>query len=145
LQKRSSRQEENLQKDIVQMYLDNTKFINNWGLVDISAHHIVGKYFHSDDKIFETLSDSNDLWENRIAIVATQTFIKQSNFELTLRLCKKFLKHTHHLIHKACGWMLREVGKKDESVLVDFLQKHHKNMPRIMLSYAKERLKNMQF
>ncbi|MDR1982221.1 MAG: DNA alkylation repair protein, partial [Holosporaceae bacterium] len=114
-------QDEKLRKDIVQMYLANTKFVNNWGLVDISAHHIIGKFFGSNDKIFDQLSDSNNLWENRIAIVATLFFIKQNDFRLTLRLCEKFLKHPHHLIHKACGWMLREVGKKDESVLVNFL------------------------
>ncbi|MDR2158018.1 MAG: DNA alkylation repair protein [Holosporaceae bacterium] len=133
-------QNENLQKNIVKMYLDNAGFINNWDLVDISARHIVGSYFSHDDDIFEQLSNSPDLWENRIAVVATHAFIGQNYFDLTLRLCKKFMTHKHHLIHKACGWMLREIGKKNENVLADFLRENHSHMPRIMLSYAKERL-----
>ncbi|MDR2646286.1 MAG: DNA alkylation repair protein [Holosporaceae bacterium] len=126
---------------IVDMYLSNTKFINNWDLVDISCSYIIGVYFPSNDPIFEKLSESSNLWENRIAMVSTHNFIRQNDFVLTLRLCEKFMKHQHHLIHKACGWMLREIGKRNEKTLIAFLSKHHKRMPRIMLSYANERLK----
>jgi 3-methyladenine DNA glycosylase AlkD len=136
--------DEPLRKSIVEIYLDNIKFINNWDLVDISSSHIIGAYFKIEDPIFERLSTSNSLWENRISIVSTHAFIKQNNFDLTLRLCERFMKHEHHLIHKACGWMLREIGKRNESVLLNFLRKYHAEMPRIMFSYAKERLKNVQ-
>jgi 3-methyladenine DNA glycosylase AlkD len=137
--------DESMRRRIVDTHLSHTSFINSWDLVDISAHHIVGTYFLHDDPIFERLSDSDDLWENRIAVVATYAHIKRGNFDTTLRLCQKFLHHKHHLIHKACGWMLREIGKRNESILLDFLRKNHSSMPRIMLSYAKERLKNVQF
>ncbi|MDR2765905.1 MAG: DNA alkylation repair protein [Holosporaceae bacterium] len=129
---------------VADMYLSHTAFINSWDLVDVSASHIVGAHFPKDGPIFEKLSDSDSLWENRIAVVATQAHIRCDNFETTLRLCRKFLHHGHHLIHKACGWMLREVGKRNEGLLVDFLRENHRSMPRIMLSYAKERLKNVQ-
>jgi 3-methyladenine DNA glycosylase AlkD len=134
--------DENMRKNIVQMYLGNTNFINNWDLVDISSYHIIGAYFKPTDIIFEQLSNSENLWENRIAIVATYAFIKQNYFDLTLRLCEKFIKHDHHLIHKACGWMLREIGKRDENILINFLRRRYSTMPRIMLSYAKEKIKN---
>jgi 3-methyladenine DNA glycosylase AlkD len=131
-------------KRIADMYLDNILHINNWSLVDISAYHVIGEYFCSEDPIFEKLSCSGNMWENRIAIVATFAFIKRNDFRLTIKLCEKFMGHKHHLIHKACGWMLREVGKKNEETLVNFLRKNREKMPRIMFSYAKERLKNVQ-
>jgi 3-methyladenine DNA glycosylase AlkD len=104
----------------------------------------VGAYFDDADEIFWQLARSSSLWDNRIAIVSTYPFIKKDSFDLTLKLTKHFLDHEHHLIHKACGWMLREVGKRNEEVLINFLLEHHKNMPRIMFSYGKERLKNVQ-
>jgi 3-methyladenine DNA glycosylase AlkD len=130
-----------LRKNIIGMYMNNLGFINNWDLVDISAHRLPGAYFESDDPIFERLSESENLWENRIAVVATYSFIKRGDFGLTLKLCRKLMGHKHHLIHKACGWMLREVGKKDEKVLADFLRRYSAAMPRIMLSYARERIR----
>jgi 3-methyladenine DNA glycosylase AlkD len=135
--------DEKIKKQIIDMYLTNTQFINNWDLVDMSSYRIVGVYFEDSDQIFDMLSSSQDLWENRIAIVATLAFIKSNKFDTALRLCEKFMKHDHHLIHKACGWMLREVGKRNENILVDFLRQHHRHMPRIMQSYAKERLKHV--
>ncbi|MDR1375627.1 MAG: DNA alkylation repair protein [Holosporaceae bacterium] len=135
---------QNSREELVKMYLENVFFINNWDLVDLSCHHIIGSYFDPEDEIFERFSNSNNLWENRISIVSTQTFIKKDYFDLTLRLSKKFLKHQHHLIHKACGWMLREVGKRNEGVLKKFLREHRENMPRIMFSYAKERLLDLK-
>jgi 3-methyladenine DNA glycosylase AlkD len=134
--------DESLRKEIVEIYLNNTKFINNWDLVDMSSAQILGNYFDSSDAIFETLSNSNSLWENRMAIVSSHSFIKRDNFDLTFNLCMKFMKHHHHLIHKACGWMLREVGKRNESALIDFIQKHSSSMPKIMLSYAREKLRD---
>jgi 3-methyladenine DNA glycosylase AlkD len=134
----------NLRKKIVNLYLANTKYINNWDLVDLSCYKIVGAYFEESDEIFWKLANSLLLWDNRIAIVSTYFFIKKDSFNLTLKLAERFLNHEHHLIHKACGWMLREVGKRNETVLVAFLRKHRANMPKIMLSYAKERLKSVQ-
>lgn len=129
------------EKIVVENYLNNTKFINNWDLVDLSAYKIIGEYFDEDNIIFEKLSNSDDIWENRIAIVSTYSFIKKDCFNLTLRLCIKFINHEHYLIHKASGWMLREVGKRDKGILLDFLEKYSNKMPRIMLSYATEKLK----
>jgi 3-methyladenine DNA glycosylase AlkD len=134
----------NEKENVARTYLDNIRFINNWDLVDMSAHYIIGEHFQSDDPIFEKLSLSENLWENRIAVVATYAFIKRNDFDLTLQLCAKFITHEHHLIHKACGWMLREVGKRDETVLINFLRERRKNMPRIMLSYARERIRHVQ-
>jgi 3-methyladenine DNA glycosylase AlkD len=131
-------------KRIVDIYLDNIRYVNNWSLVDVSSYHIIGEYFSSRDSIFEELSCSDNLWENRIAIVATFAFIKRNDFSLTIKLCEKFMNHKHHLIHKACGWMLREVGKRNETTLVNFLRQNREEMPRIMFSYAKERLGNVR-
>ena len=89
------------------------------------------------------MSKSGNLWEERISIVSTMFYIKRGHFGITLNLCKYFLNHKHHLIHKACGWMLREIGKKDEKVLLNFLNEYKDVMPRIMFSYAKEKIKNL--
>lgn len=131
-------------KEIVDVYLANAKYVNNWDLVDLSCYKIVGAYFDESDEIFWKLARSSLLWDNRIAIVSTCSFIKKDSFDLTLKLTEYFLNHEHHLIHKACGWMLREVGKRNEEVLINFLREHHKSMPRIIFSYAKEKLKNVQ-
>ena len=127
-------------KEIADFYLSNTKHINNWDLVDLTADKILGDYLFDKDKciIYELVKSSN-LWERRIAIVSTFNFIKQRKFDETLRLAEMLLHDKHDLIHKACGWMLREVGKKDEKVLRDFLKKNYKHMPRTMLRYAIER------
>lgn len=129
-------------KNAFQIYFDNIKFIDNWDLVDISAHHIVGEYcfeIHDDNCIWD-LAKSQNLWEERIAIVSSWAFIKRKDVSLTIKLCEHFMNHKHHLIHKACGWMLREVGKKDKELLVEFLKKYKNNLPRITISYAKELL-----
>ena len=127
-------------KEIVDFYLSNTKHVNNWDLVDLTADKILGDYlFDKNKNIIYELSKSNNLWERRIAIVSTFNFIKQRKFDETLRLAEMLLHDKHDLIHKACGWMLREVGKKDEKVLRDFLNKNYKHMPRTMLRYAIER------
>ena len=121
-------------------YLANTKRINNWDLVDASAAAIVGGYLEPDKiSLLEKLARSTDLWERRIAIVATFHFIKNHQLAPTLCIAEMLLEDTHDLIHKAVGWMLREVGKKDLKVLDAFLVKHYRAMPRTMLRYAIER------
>jgi 3-methyladenine DNA glycosylase AlkD len=130
----------NAQKIIYDFYLKNTKAINNWDLVDCSAHKIVGDYLIDKDRsILYKLAQSKNLWEQRIAIVATFAFIRNKDFEDCLNLAEIFLTHKHDLIHKAVGWMLREVGKKDELVLVSFLNPNYQKMPRTMLRYAIEK------
>jgi 3-methyladenine DNA glycosylase AlkD len=128
------------QKVIYDFYLKNTKAINNWDLVDCSAHKIVGEYLIDKDRsILYKLAKSKNLWEQRIAIISTFAFIRQKDFEDCLNLAEGFLTHKHDLIHKAVGWMLREVGKKDEFVLVSFLNPNYQKMPRTMLRYAIEK------
>lgn len=127
---------------IVQLYLKNTKNINNWDLVDLTAHKIIGKHFlqTKDDTIIKKLANSNHLWSERIAVVSQWSILKQGEFSLLIELCEKFLTHKHDLMHKAVGWMLREAGKKDEKVLLSFLDKHAKIMPRTSLRYSLEKL-----
>lgn len=121
-------------------YLANTRRINNWDLVDASAGSIVGGHLDSREiSLLEKLARSQDLWERRIAIVATFHFIKRGELAPTLRIAQMLLKDSHDLIHKAVGWMLREVGKRDRKVLDGFLAKHYRDMPRTMLRYAIER------
>ncbi len=120
--------------------LDNTEWINNWDLVDTSARDIVGEHIYGKDcSILKDLSNSSNIWERRIAIIATSYFIQRDNFDWTLLLAEQYLGDTHHYIHKATGWMLREVGKRDEHVLTDFLNQHAAQMPRTMLRYAIEK------
>jgi len=128
-------------KESINFYLKNTKNINNWDLVDLSAPKILGDYLLNKEKtILYKLANSKNLWENRIAILSTFTFIKNNQFQDSLNLSKLFLKHKHDLIHKATGWMLREIGKKDLTVLEQFLKTNYKQMPRTMLRYSIERL-----
>lgn len=130
---------EEQKKDIYNLYLKNTKWINNWDLVDASCRDIVGVFLEDKDRsILDTLSHSANIWERRIAIVCTWYFIRLGDFEWTLRLAEQYLTDNHHYIHKATGWMLREVGKRDRQVLVDFLEAHAAQMPRTALRYAIE-------
>lgn len=127
------------QKKIYEMYLKNTKWVNNWDLVDTSCRDIVGAFiFDRDQKILDLLSKSKNIWERRIAIVSTFYFIRKGEFAWTLRLAERYLTDSHHYIQKATGWMLREVGKKDRAVLAGFLDKYCTKMPRTMLRYAIE-------
>ncbi|MCC7160155.1 DNA alkylation repair protein [Candidatus Nomurabacteria bacterium] len=128
-------------KKIVDFYLKNTKYINNWDLVDLSASRILGDYLFdkSDKKILLKLANSKKLWEQRISMISTLAFIKNGELEWTFKIAKMFLNHKHDLMHKATGWMLREAGKKDEKALRNFLDKNISNMPRTMLRYAIER------
>lgn len=129
-------------KQIFNFYLKNTKRINNWDLVDLSAPNIVGKHLFSikDTKIIYKLVRSKNLWERRISVLATFTFIKENQFADALKIAKILLTDKHDLIHKAVGWMLREIGKRDVKTLEEFLNKHYKTMPRTMLRYAIEKL-----
>ncbi|HHJ0490372.1 TPA: DNA alkylation repair protein [Legionella pneumophila] len=130
-----------LKQTIFQFYLTHINQVNNWNLVDASAHRIVGAHLLEEDKtLLFTLAESTNLWEKRIAIVATWYFIRNDYFECTLKLAEKLLCDNHDLIHKAVGWMLREAGKRNQSILIEFLNRHAYRMPRIMLRYAIERL-----
>jgi len=127
-------------KNIYDAYLGHTDTINNWDLVDGSAHQIVGGYlFERDRKRLYQLAKSKSLWERRISMIATYTFIRKDDFEDTLKLSEILLTDEEDLMHKAVGWMLREVGKKDLEVEEKFLLKHYKKMPRTMLRYAIEK------
>jgi len=122
------------------LYLGNTAHINNWDLVDVSAPHIVGRHLEQRSRaVLDTLARSPLLWERRIAIVATFHFIRRNDCADTLRLARILLRDEHDLIHKAVGWMLREVGKRDFAAAQSFLHKHHRDMPRTLLRSAIER------
>ena len=132
-------------EEIYQFYRANMRHINNWNLVDSSAHLIIGAYlFERDCDFLEELALSPNLWERRIAIVATWYFIRKSELDWTFRIAKLLLNDSHDLIHKAVGWMLREAGKKDEARLISFLCDHVNQMPKTMLRYATERLSREQ-
>ena len=127
-------------KKIYELYLNNTNFINNWDLVDSSAGQIVGAFlFDKSKKPLYDLVKSENLWERRISIISTFYFIKHNQFSDTLKISKILLSDKEDLIHKAVGWMLREVGKRDISTEEKFLKKYFKKMPRIMLRYAIEK------
>ena len=127
-------------KEIVDFYLENTDFINNWDLVDLSAPKILGPWLYTRERsILYSLAESGDLWKQRIAVLATYFFIKKGDFSETFALSELLLNHKHDLIHKAVGWMLRETGKIDQNEEERFLKKHYKKMPRTMLRYAIER------
>ncbi len=128
------------QKALYQCYLDSTTVINNWDLVDVTAEHIIGAWlFGRSPKPLYKLARSKSLWERRIAIMATFHFIKRNEFDETLTLAERLLHDEHELIHKAVGWMLREVGKRDLAAEEAFLQQHYQVMPRTMLRYAIEK------
>jgi 3-methyladenine DNA glycosylase AlkD len=122
------------------LYLNNTRFINNWDLVDASAGQIVGAFLADKEKApLYRLAASKSLWERRVAIISTFYFIRQDAFSETLKISERLLSDKEDLIHKAVGWMLREVGKRDLQTEEKFLKRHYKKMPRTMLRYAIER------
>ncbi len=127
-------------KKIFEIYLKNINNINNWDLVDVSCSHIIGNYLIDKPRdILYDFADSNNLWKKRISIVSTLTFIKNNDYCDTLKISKKLLKDGHDLIHKACGWMLREVGKRDLEKLENFLDLNYNEIPRTMLRYSIEK------
>jgi 3-methyladenine DNA glycosylase AlkD len=127
-------------KHIYDLYLENTHYINSWDLVDASAMHIVGSFLmDKSKKILHNLARSNNLWERRIAVMATFHFIKYGEFTESLAIACKLLSDEEDLIHKSVGWMLREIGKRRIQIEERFLKEHYKKMPRTMLRYAIER------
>ncbi len=132
--------DDTLKKKSYRLYLKNTKYINNWDLVDLTAPNIVGAYLSNKSrKPLYALARSKDLWKRRIAILATFHFIKRDDFHDTLGISRILLADEHDLLHKAVGWMLREIGKRDLPAEERFLKPHYRNMPRTMLRYAIER------
>jgi 3-methyladenine DNA glycosylase AlkD len=127
-------------EEIIQLYLNNLSFVNNWDLVDSSAYKLLGPHLeNSDRQLLYELAEAPDLWKQRIAIIATLHFIRKNDFDDTLRIAEKLLDHPHDLIHKAVGWMLREVGNRDLDKELEFLDRHYRKMPRTMLRYAIEK------
>lgn len=125
---------------IYRTYLRKRRRINNWDLVDCSAEHIVGAHLRgADRRILKRLAKSSSVWDRRIAILATFHYIKAGEFKTTLAIARMLLNDPHDLIHKAVGWMLREIGKRDQQVEEEFLRVHAARMPRTMLRYAIER------
>ena len=132
--------DETIQNKIYDLYVANTRYINNWDLVDISAPKIVGAFLMKRSrKPLYQLAKSKSLWERRIAVLATFYFIKNKQFADSLKIARILLQDKEDLIHKAVGWMLREIGKRDMECAETFLQKHCRVMPRTMLRYAIER------
>jgi 3-methyladenine DNA glycosylase AlkD len=133
-------------EEIVKFYLDNIKQVNNWDLVDLSAPNILGAHLidNRDRRLLYRLAKSENVWERRVAILATYHFIRNGDFSYTLKIAEMLLQDRHDLIHKAVGWMLREVGKRDATAQEAFLEKYWSVMPRTMLRYAIERLPENQ-
>lgn len=130
------------QSQIAEFYLSHTKYINNWDLVDLSCYKILGRFCYENNKpeVLRKLSESSDMWEKRIAIVGTMYYVKKEHFDLTKEFAVRNLYHPHDLIHKANGWLLREMGKKNEKELFSFLKQYYPEMPRTTLRYAIEKL-----
>ena len=127
-------------KNTFDFYLSQSKHINNWDLVDLSAPQIVGQFLLDKDRdILYKLAESDLLWDNRIAIVSTLTFIRNNDLDDTYLLSLKMMNHKHDLMHKAIGWMLREAGKRDAKRLYNFVMEYKNIMPRTMLRYSIEK------
>ncbi len=135
-----NKEDEKGKMEVVDFYISNLKHVNNWDLVDISAPHILGNYLLDNDRsILYRLASSDNLWERRIAILSTFSFIKNNQYEDALNISGILIFDEHDLIHKAVGWMLREIGKRDIKTEEEFLLKHYHEMPRTMLRYAIEK------
>lgn len=137
---KSKKKDEALRKELFNLYLSQTKRINNWDLVDLSCRFIIGEYLLDKSRdILYQLAQSPLLWDNRIAIVSTYAFIRKGQLEDTYALSDLMMQHSHDLMHKAIGWMLREAGKRDSERLYDYVMSHRADMPRTMLRYAIEK------
>lgn len=137
---KSKKKDEALRKELFNLYLSQTKRINNWDLVDLSCRFIIGEYLLDKSRdILYQLAQSPLLWDNRIAIVSTYAFIRKGQLEDTCALSDLMMQHPHDLMHKAIGWMLREAGKRNPERLYDYVMRHRADMPRTMLRYAIEK------
>lgn len=134
--------EQTVKDEIVKFYLNHLQFINNWDLVDTSCYKILGRYAFENQKenLLKELSKSDEMWHKRIAVVGTMHYIKKGSFDLTKEFVTQNLHHPHDLMHKANGWLLREMGNEDESELIVYLNQYYKEMPRTCLRYAIEKL-----
>jgi len=134
--------EQAIKDEIVEFYLSHLQYINNWDLVDTSCYKILGRYAFENQKedLLKKLSSSDEMWHKRIAVVGTMYFVKKGSFDLVKEFVTQNLTHTHDLMHKANGWLLREMGNKNEAELINFLNKYYKEMPRTCLRYAIEKL-----
>lgn len=140
VQKFQKSKSEEEKQAIVDFYLANKKFLNNWDLVDSSAHKILGSWlFDRDRSLLYEFAHSGQLWDQRIAVISTFYFIDHDDFSDSLKIAEILLQHPHDIIHKAVGWMIREIGKRDYHTTFQFLRLHYKNMPRTMLRYAIEK------
>lgn len=131
-----------LQDEIIGFYLLHLQYVNNWDLVDSSCYKILGRYAYENSKenLLRDLSEAEEMWHKRIAVVGTMHYIKKGSFDLTKEFVTRNLQHTHDLMHKANGWLLREMGNKNEGELVNYLNLYYKEMPRTCLRYAIEKL-----
>lgn len=131
-----------VRETIVDFYLNHLQYINNWDLVDSSCYKILGRYCFENqrDGLLRTLSGSEKMWHKRIAVVGTMHYVKKGSFELTKEFVTRNLKHSHDLMHKANGWLLREMGQKNKKELIDYLNRYYREMPRTCLRYAIEKL-----
>ena len=136
-----ARRDPALQKQCVDFYLQHTAFINNWDLVDLSCYPLLGVWLLDKDRtlLYDLARSGKTLWEQRIGMVSTMTFVRHGELKDTFEIADILLHHPHDLIHKAVGWLLREAGKKDKTALTDWLQPRYKTMPRTMLRYAIEK------
>lgn len=139
-----ARKDEVLQKKCVDFYLSNTAFINNWDLVDLSCYEILGDWLLNKDRtiLYDFAKNGETIWEQRIGIVTTMQFLRHNQLDDTYAIAEILLHHSHDLIHKSVGWLLREAGKRDKQRLKNFLQTRYTTMPRTMLRYAIEKFPN---
>ena len=130
------------QRECIDFYLRHTERINNWDLVDLSCYELLGTWLLDKDRtiLYDLARNGKTIWEQRIGIVSTMQFLRNNQLNDTYAIADILLHHTHDLIHKAVGWLLREAGKRDEKRLIDYLNERHSTMPRTMLRYAIERL-----
>ena len=129
------------EKECIDFYLDHTAYINNWDLVDLSCYPLLGVWLLDKDRaiLYDLARNGKTIWEQRIGMVSTMTFIRNGQMEDTFAIADILLNHPHDLIHKAVGWLLREAGKRDKEALENYLQPRYKKMPRTMLRYAIEK------
>jgi 3-methyladenine DNA glycosylase AlkD len=140
LARRAARGDKATKTQVYKLYMAHTRYINNWDLVDVSAPEVIGGYLADKSRVpLDRLASSQSLWERRISIVATHYFIRRNQFNDTIRIAERLVNDQEDLIDKAVGWMLREVGKRDQPTLEVFLRRHGRHMPRTMLRYAIER------